>query len=94
MPGLMAEQPNMSHTNHASFFLLNKKILKLLAWSSANVVYVCDYEVWVHCISHYFCIMKLGNLKYDFMSHTNITGILVKNVVYAVLMSIKFTYIV
>ena len=94
MPRLLAGQPKLSHTNDVPFSLPSKKILKLLAWSSANIVYVCDYEVWVHFISHYFCMMKLGNLKCDFMSHTNETGILVRNPINAVEMSIKLTYIV
>ena len=70
MPGLMAGQPKISHTNDVSFFLPSQKILKLLASSSANIVYVCDNDVWGHFISQYFDIIKLGNLKSDVMSHT------------------------
>ena len=73
---------------------LVKKILKLLAWSSANIVNLCDYEFWVHFTSQYFGIMKLGKLKYNFKSHTNVIEILVRNPVNAVEMSIKLTYIV
>ena len=39
-------------------------------------------------------MMKLGNLKCDFMSHTNEIGVLVRNPINAVVMSIKLTYIV
>ena len=48
MPELMAGQPKMSHTNDVSCSLPSQEILKLLAWSPSNIVYVCDYEVWVH----------------------------------------------
>ena len=93
-PGLTAGQPKMSHTNKMSFFRPSQKILKIHAWCSANIVYICDYEVWVHLISHYFSRMKLGNLKCDFMSHTNEIWLLVRNPINAVEMSIKLTYIV
>ena len=69
MPELMAGQHKVSHTNDVSFSLPSKKILKWLVWCSANIVYVCDNEVWVHFISHYFCMMKLGNIKCD-LCHT------------------------
>ena len=93
-PGLTAGQPKMSHTNETSFFHPSQKILKILAWSSANIVYACNYEVLVKQLSHYYAIMKLGNLKCDFMSHTNGIGILVRNPINAVEMSIKLIYIV
>ena len=88
MTGLMAGQPKMSHTNNMSFFLPSQKILKLLAGRSLNIVFLCDYEVWVQFVSHYYVDAKLGNLKHDIMSHTYETGLLVRNSVTAVEMLI------
>ena len=45
---------------------------------------VCDFEVYVNCTSQYYAIMKLGNLKYEFMSHSKKNGGLVSNAVYDV----------
>ena len=61
MPGLMAGQPEMSHTNDVSFVLPSQEILKLLGAQPILSMYV---TMKFGCILYhiYFGIMKLGKL--------------------------------